>query len=169
MAHSAERILGFYGRVSVGTSRARTPRASATVLDDLQEVRPTLFGSVPRIFEKAYAKIHSELEKQSPPRCSASSGGRTASAANGWRYVRMTERPVPPPPRGRSTPSPTALVFKQGPRRPSAGRVRIMITGAAPTAPEILEFFWAAGPPHLRGLRHDGGHGGHPHQPAWGR
>ena len=35
------------------------------VLDELGEVRPTLFGSVPRIFEKAYDKIQGQLSQQS--------------------------------------------------------------------------------------------------------
>ncbi len=142
MAHSAERILGFYGRVSGGVPGAYA-QSTATVLSDLQEVRPTLFGSVPRIFEKAYAKIHSELEKKPP------AVRRLFAWADsvGRRRVRYLVE-------GRAVPSSLAaqhaiadrLVFRKI-RQAFGGRVRLMITGAAPTAPEILEFFWGAGLP----------------------
>ncbi len=142
MAHSAERILGFYARVSNGVPGAYA-ESTATVLDDLRVVRPTLFGSVPRIFEKAYAKIHSELEKKPPAvqrlfawadtvgrrRARAKVQGRPISSALTAQYA-LADR----------------LVFQKI-RAAFGGRVRLMITGAAPTAPEILEFFWGAGLP----------------------
>ena len=34
------------------------------MINELQDVKPTLFGSVPRIFEKAYAKIYSDVAKK---------------------------------------------------------------------------------------------------------
>ena len=61
----AERVLAFYGRISAGFATAYAT-STATVLEELKEVRPTVFGSVPRIFEKAYGKITSELEKKPP-------------------------------------------------------------------------------------------------------
>lgn len=142
MAHSAERILGFYGRVSGGIPGAYA-QSTATVLDDLQAVRPTLFGSVPRIFEKAYAKIHSELEKKPP----AVQKLFAWADSVGRRRVRYLVQ-------GKSVPAPLAaqyaladrIVFRKI-RQAFGGRVRLMITGAAPTAPEILEFFWGAGLP----------------------
>ncbi|MCA9579922.1 MAG: AMP-binding protein, partial [Myxococcales bacterium] len=65
MAHVAERVLAFYGRINTGLTTAYATSVG-TVLGELGEVRPTIFGSVPRIYEKAYAKIHSEVEKTSP-------------------------------------------------------------------------------------------------------
>src|SRR5262249_43546015 len=49
MAHAAERNLGFYGRISTGLATAYASSIGA-LLTELGEVRPTLFGSVPRIF-----------------------------------------------------------------------------------------------------------------------
>ncbi|MGB1012694.1 MAG: AMP-binding protein, partial [Nannocystaceae bacterium] len=65
MAHVAERILAFYGRIDGGMATAYASSISA-VLSEVCEVQPTVFGSVPRIFEKAYAKIHGEIEKKPP-------------------------------------------------------------------------------------------------------
>ncbi|HEY8431942.1 MAG TPA: long-chain fatty acid--CoA ligase [Sandaracinaceae bacterium] len=142
MAHSAERVLGFYGRVSAGIPGAYA-RSTATVLEDLQHVRPTLFGSVPRIFEKAYAKIHSELEKK-PPAVRRLFAWADAVGRRRVRYV-LDGRRVPPRLAAQYAVA-DRLVFRKV-RQAFGGRVRLMITGAAPTAPEILEFFWAAGLP----------------------
>ncbi|MCX7807046.1 MAG: AMP-binding protein, partial [Deltaproteobacteria bacterium] len=65
MAHAAERIVGFYGRIAAGMAGAYAESLS-TVLDDLKLVRPTIFGGVPRIFEKAHARIMGEIEKKGP-------------------------------------------------------------------------------------------------------
>lgn len=142
MAHSAERILGFYGRVSGGVPGAYA-ESTATVLGDLQEVRPTVFGSVPRIFEKAYAKIHSEIEKK-PPAVQKLFAWASRVGRERVKYV-VENRAVPPALAAQYLVA-EQLVFKKI-RQAFGGRVRLMITGAAPTAPEILQFFWGAGLP----------------------
>lgn len=142
MAHAAERVLGFYGRVSGGVPGAYA-ESTATVLDDLQALQPTLFGSVPRIFEKAYAKIHSELEKK-PPAVQKIFSWADEVGRKRARHI-AHGKPLPA-----SLAAQYALadrmVFRTV-RAAFGGRVRLMITGAAPTAPEILEFFWGAGLP----------------------
>jgi long-chain acyl-CoA synthetase len=142
MAHAAERVLGFYARVSNGIPGAYA-QSTATVLDDLADVRPTLFGSVPRIFEKAYAKIHGELAKK-PPAVRRLFDWADGVGRRRVRYL-VEGRPVPV---GLAAQYALAdrLVFQKI-RGAFGGRVRLMLTGAAPTAPEILEFFWGAGLP----------------------
>ncbi len=142
MAHAAERVLGFYGRLNNGIPGAYA-ESTGTVLQDLQEVRPTVFGSVPRIFEKAYAKIFSEIEKQPAPVQKLFAWADRVGRARAEKVVRG--RPIPP---GLALQYRVAerLVFSKI-RGAFGGRVRAMITGAAPTAPEILRFFWGAGLP----------------------
>ena len=142
MAHVAERVLAFYGRINTGMG-TYFASSIAKVLEEVAEVKPTIFGSVPRIFEKAYAKIMSTVEQASPTR---------------QRIFRWAERV------GREAvqhwqagePIPFGLKLKYGLadrlvfsklRAVFGGRVRYFITGAAPIAREILEFFWAAGFP----------------------
>ncbi|MFW2386991.1 MAG: AMP-dependent synthetase/ligase [Polyangiales bacterium] len=142
MAHVAERVLAFYGRINTGMG-TYFASSIAKVLEEVAEVKPTIFGSVPRIFEKAYAKIMSAVEQAPPTR---------------QRIFRWAERI------GRQAvklwqagePIPFGLKLKFGLadrlvfsklRAIFGGRVRYFITGAAPIAPEILEFFWAAGFP----------------------
>jgi len=142
MAHVAERILAFYGRINTGMG-TYFASSIAKVLEEVTEVKPTIFGSVPRIFEKAYAKIMSSVE-QAPP-------GKQRIFRWAERVGRETVRRWQA---GKSIPLglkaqhwlADRLVFSKL-RAVFGGRVRYFITGAAPIAPEILEFFWAAGFP----------------------
>jgi len=142
MAHVAERVLAFYGRINTGMS-TYFASSIAKVLEEVVEVKPTIFGSVPRIFEKAYAKIMSTVEQASPTRRRifrwAERVGR--EAVQHWQ----AGKPIP---FGLKLKYGLAdrLVFSKL-RAVFGGRVRYFITGAAPIAPEILEFFWAAGFP----------------------
>jgi len=142
MAHVAERILAFYGRICTGLATAYAT-STATVLSELQEVQPTIFGSVPRIFEKAYAKAMSELEKKP----AAVRRIFAWALATSTRRVRLMHenRPVPLGVRVQHALA-DRLVWKRV-RQAFGGRVRLFVTGAAPIALSILEFFWAAGLP----------------------
>ena len=140
MAHAAERVLGFYGRINCGIATAYATSVGK-VLEEVQEVRPTLFGSVPRLFEKAYGKIHAEMAKKSPVvQKIFAVAERVAKQAAPYRLRRQ--------------PMPLALKVKYAVcdrvvysrvRGAFGGRVRQFVTGAAPIALEILEFFWGAG------------------------
>ncbi|MBO6934873.1 MAG: long-chain fatty acid--CoA ligase [Deltaproteobacteria bacterium] len=140
MAHVAERVFGFYARVDNGISTAFASSIAA-VLDEVQEVKPTIFGSVPRIFEKAYAKILGQVDDAPPARQKIF---RWAEAT-GREVVRLWQRGERIP-RGLRIRYLVAdkLVFSKI-RGAFGGRVRYFVTGAAPIAPEILELFWAAG------------------------
>jgi long-chain acyl-CoA synthetase len=83
MAHVAERVISFYARIAYGnaTAYASSMRAGtlsgravacatrnthiqpSAVMSEVNQVRPTIFGSVPRVFEKAHNLIFSELAK----------------------------------------------------------------------------------------------------------
>lgn len=142
MAHVAERVLAFYGRISAGFATAYASSISA-VLDELREVRPTVFGSVPRIFEKAYARIDSELARKPP----------IVRKLFAWA-VKIGKRRLEYSLEGRSAPPLLELQFRLADRLvfrrirdAFGGRVRQFITGAAPTPMGVLEFFWSAGLP----------------------
>ena len=142
MAHATERNLAFYGRLNTGVAAAYASSIGA-VLAEVREVRPTVFGSVPRIFEKAYARIQSELAgKPAPVRRLFA----WAVAVGRRRARRLRD--------GRRVPALLALSYRLAHRlvfrrihAAFGGRVRVCITGAAPISLEILEFFWAAGLP----------------------
>ena len=142
MAHVAERILAFYARINTGMT-TYFASSIAKVLEEVVEVRPTVFGSVPRIFEKAYAKIMGTVE-QAPP--TKQRIFRWAEAI-GRQAVQLWQA-------GQAIPFGLRLKYRIADRLVFSklravfgGRVRYFVTGAAPIAPDILEFFWAAGFP----------------------
>lgn len=142
MAHVAERVLAFYGRIATGMAAAYAT-SNATVLTELAEVQPTVFGSVPRIFEKAYSKVQSELAKK--PAAVRRIFAWAVRVGTACVKRELAGEAVPFGLRAQRAIA-DRLVFKKV-RAAFGGRVRFFITGAAPIALEILEFFWAAGLP----------------------
>lgn len=143
--HVAERISGLYNRLYAG--------ASAYFVDDLTklweyvlEVRPTVFASLPRFFEKIHARVLSDLEKAAPEEQQRFH----EALALGRRLSRMRQ--------ARET-IPLALQADYDERaRPVlsrvddyfGGRLRLATSGGAPLPFEIAEFFDAAGIPILQ-------------------
>jgi long-chain acyl-CoA synthetase len=111
------------------------------IIPELSEVHPTYLPSVPRIFEKLYTLV------------TANAGpALTAQATEvGLRY-RELERS------GAEVPDELRKAFEQADeqlfkhvRAAFGGRLREAVTGAAPIAKEILQFFYAAGVPVMEG------------------
>ena len=142
MAHVAERVFAFYGRINTGMTTAYGTSVG-TVLQELGEVQPTIFGSVPRIYEKAYAKIHSEIEKK-PPAVQKIFAFASEVAREACPYF-VRDEPLPLPLKLKHKLA-DKLVFQKI-RGAFGGRVRYSVTGAAPIAMDILELFWGAGLP----------------------
>lgn len=142
MAHATERVLGFYGRIQAGVTAAFASSIGA-VLQEVSEVKPTIFGSVPRIFEKLYSGVRSQVSASSAPKRAIFAWAEGVAR----KRIRMKLE-------GRSIPmtlewsysAADALVFKKI-RAVLGGRVRLCLTGAAPISYEILEFLWAIGIP----------------------
>jgi long-chain acyl-CoA synthetase len=66
LSHAFERTVGYYLPMMAGScvAYARSPQA---LKDDLLTVRPSVLVSVPRIYEKAYARIQDTLVKEGRP------------------------------------------------------------------------------------------------------
>lgn len=138
MAHVAEHIAGFFGRINLGLPAAYATSIKA-VVDEIREVKPTVFGAVPRIFEKAYARIREEVAKQPERRQKIFRWAENV----GREYVRYMNEKKPIP---LSLKLKYALAYNlvlKRIREAFGGRVKYFITGAAPIPYEILEFMWA--------------------------
>ena len=140
LAHVGERIPGHFNRIYRGVPAAFVEDITR-VLEDMREIRPTVFGSVPRIFEKAYARVLSEIEQASPLAQRifrwAEQVGREAC-----RFQR-SGRPLPAGLRLQRAVA-DRLVFRKI-RDVFGGRVKFFLSSAAPISLDILEFFHAAG------------------------
>ena len=139
LSHVFER-MGDYLFWATGTSIAYAESIDTVPLN-LQEVRPTFCMSVPRLYEKMYARI---LE-------SAVSGGGLKKRIFFWARA-VAERWADEKLAGREPTGLLAwkyalaqkLVFSKLLER-TGGRLRFFVSGGAPLAPEINKFFYAAG------------------------
>jgi long-chain acyl-CoA synthetase len=117
------------------------------ILGELIETKPTYVPSVPRIFEKLYGAAL-KMQAQS----SEEDRERFAKAIELGVDVRQRIA------RGEEIPAPLQQAFDQADERLYqrvrglfGGELKQAITGAAPIAPEILEFFYACGVPVMKG------------------
>ena len=117
------------------------------IVGELMEVKPTYLPSVPRIFEKIYTLANAAIEAKPPEERE-----QAAKAIALGMKVRTLQAKDEQVPAELMKPFEDAdeKLFKNV-RAIFGGNVRHAVTGAAPIAKEILEFFWAAGVPVLEG------------------
>jgi long-chain acyl-CoA synthetase len=133
-------MAGHYLMHAVGASIAYA-ESPDTVPTNLLEVRPSFLLSVPRLYEKFYARV---LEN-------ALAGGAlkrriffwARAVAERWSDRRLVGRGVGPLLRLQYTVA-RRLVFSKL-RERMGGRLRVFVSGGAPLAPEINKFFYGAG------------------------
>ncbi|HWT94960.1 MAG TPA: AMP-dependent synthetase/ligase [Solirubrobacteraceae bacterium] len=111
------------------------------IIPDLGACKPTYLPSVPRIFEKLYTLVAANVDAEMLAKAKEVGGkvedlriaGQEVPAELQAAYDQFDEK-----------------LFKNV-RAAFGGRLREAVTGAAPIAPEILEFFWASGVPVMEG------------------
>jgi long-chain acyl-CoA synthetase len=112
------------------------PMRAAT---ELQRVRPTLFPSVPRVYEKIHTAVLGSFEEQTGAKRRlvdwALGVGRRVSA------LRQAQQPVPPLLAAKHRVA-DALVYSKVKAR-LGGRLRVANAGGAPLSRDIAEFFHA--------------------------
>jgi long-chain acyl-CoA synthetase len=112
-----------------------------TLIDDLADIQPTVFHSVPRIYEKIHQKMTSAMAQASPMKRRLFDFCMKIGKEVSRR--RQEKRPIHLWLRVKHSIA-ERLVFKKL-RGLFGGRIRYAITGGAPLSKEILEFFHAAG------------------------
>src|SRR5512141_3123965 len=139
LSHICERI-GDYLMFATGSSIAYAEGLD-TVPVNMVEVRPTIVFSVPRLYEKMYARV---LQN-------ALAGGYVKkkiffwarAVADKWADEKLAGR-EPHGMLARKYSIAQKLVFSKLKER-TGGRLRFFVSGGAPLAPEINKFFYAAG------------------------
>jgi long-chain acyl-CoA synthetase len=146
LSHVFERMAGHYCMMQAGTIITYATSVDS-VPAEMLEIRPTVVLSVPRLYEKIYARVlenatsGSHLKKQLF--FWAKHTGET------WAEYTLSRRPIP---RGLALRYRVArkLVFSKLHAR-VGGRLRFFVSGGAPLAADIARFFYAAGLPILEG------------------
>jgi long-chain acyl-CoA synthetase len=146
LCHIAERLFSIIDALTVGWV-VNFGEGGESFVNDLREVQPTVFLGVPRVWEKMLAGVQIRLSdasrlKRANARFWLERGRRLAAkrmrgglspvdrvvAALGWLFLDRSVR------------------VKLG-----MSRVKVALSGAAPIAPQVLEFFWSIGVPVREG------------------
>jgi long-chain acyl-CoA synthetase len=146
LSHIFERMFGHYCMFHKGVV-INYAGGIETVPGDMLERRPTLMASVPRLYEKIYARVHESVRTSSPIRRRLFAWSKRIG--EDWAERVIAGRPVPASlALGRRVAD--RLVFAKL-RARTGGRIRFFISGGAPLSPDIARFFFAAGMPILEG------------------
>jgi long-chain acyl-CoA synthetase len=146
LSHVFERMAGHFTMFAAGVTIAYAESID-TIAQNMTEVCPTLAVSVPRVYEKIYARVLENALASGAIKKRIFFWAR--SVGERWADVMLSGR----------TPSAllaaryhlaTKLVFSKLQAR-VGGRMRFFVSGGAPLAPEINKFFYAAGLTILEG------------------
>jgi len=145
LAHSFARMESFIG-IARGFTTAFAESLDK-VADNLREVHPHFLFSVPRVYEKVYARVLASVEAGSPLKRKL-----FRWAVGVGREVSRRQQQGQPIPAGLALRRRLAhkLVFSKL-HAALGGRLRLAGSGGAPLAREIAEFFHAAGIPIIEG------------------
>lgn len=145
LSHMLERTGGLYLPIASGATVAFA-RSAKFLAKDFELVKPTVIISVPRVFDRIYAKVQEQLAKQSSlKRAIVSQAIKT-----GWDNFLYEQ--------GRGRWKPALTLRKQldrviGPkvRQAFGGNLRCAVAGGAAIAPEVTKFFIGSGITILQG------------------
>jgi long-chain acyl-CoA synthetase len=139
LCHSFERTGGYYACFSCGATIAYAESID-TVAENMLELRPTFMTTVPRLFERMYARVKKSVESSPPAQrkifdWAVSVGRKHAKAAKSGHVpinLRMQHRLA------------DRLVYHKL-RERTGGRFRYIVSGGAALSRELGEFFEAVG------------------------
>jgi long-chain acyl-CoA synthetase len=146
LSHIFERMFGHYSMFHAGVL-INYAGSIETVPSDMQERRPTMMASVPRLYEKIYARVLDSVRASPAPRRRIFAWARRVGEE--WVERTLAGAPIPATLAFQRRLA-DRLVFAKL-RARTGGRIRFFISGGAPLSPEIAKFFFAAGMPILEG------------------
>ncbi len=134
LSHIAEQMFTIHGPITSGY-RIYFAESIERVPENLKEVQPTIFFGVPRIWEKFHAGITARLKEATGAKAKiaafALAAGKRATEAKmaGRDYTGLDYKLA------------KKLVFDKLKPAIGLGRAHFCVSGAAPIAPEVLDFF----------------------------
>jgi len=145
LSHTLERTAGYYLPVMSGSAVAYA-RSILQLAEDLQHIRPTVMIAVPRIFERVFARIQGQMEKQSGFK-------RTLfklTTEVGWHRFEYQQRRAGWRPRLLLWPLLNRLVASKVTAK-LGGRLRLSVSGGAALSRPVAQIFIGLGVPILQG------------------
>ncbi len=146
LSHVLERTAGYYAPLMAGC-RVAFCESADKVVENMQEVHPTVMVSVPRLFEKIYARVYEDVHQMHPLKRSLFH----KAIEIGCRYIEL--RYINPGPKGLLGIQYRffdRLVFRKI-RQRFGGSLRYFISGGAPLDKVVNEFMWVIGIPTFEG------------------
>jgi long-chain acyl-CoA synthetase len=140
LCHSFERTAGHNFMLYAGVTIAYAESVEK-VPENMQEVRPSIMCSVPRLYEKMYARVNEKVAADPPLRQRIF---RWAIGVGRRTFAHTVARTEPGALLKLQFALADKLVFSKIKAR-TGGQLRLFISGGAPLAREIAEFFGAAG------------------------
>jgi long-chain acyl-CoA synthetase len=141
LAHAFAILIQFI-TLELGAAIAYWSRDPQKIIPELMEVSPSYFPSVPRMFEKIYTLATSNAPDRAQLEKAVEVGVKV-------RQLHAAGEPVPEALQQAFDRAEEALY--KNVRGLFGKNMRECVTGAAPIAPEILEFFYACGVPVMEG------------------
>lgn len=145
LSHMLERMAGYYVPMMLGAEVVYA-RSVMLLAKDIEEQRPTVLVSVPRIYEKIYAKIMDNLSKESSLKQSLFD----LAVKSGWQTYQYNQ--------GRAGWKPVQLIWPVMKKLVAdkitaklGGRLRYAICGGAAMPPKIARIFTGLGVPVYQG------------------
>ncbi|ONI72716.1 long-chain fatty acid--CoA ligase [Actinosynnema sp. ALI-1.44] len=146
LCHIAERLISVIDAVWAG-STVNFGEGGEAFPQDLRDVQPTVFLGVPRVWEKMMAGVEirmsdaSRLKRLVYRTCLRQ--GRRIAPRRMSGHTSLADKLV--------LAVCEVLVFRPLRLKLGMSRVRVPVSGAAPIAPQVLEYLWAIGIPVLEG------------------
>jgi long-chain acyl-CoA synthetase len=140
LCHSFERTAGHNFMLYAGVTIAYA-ESIEKVPENMLEVRPTIMTSVPRLYEKMYARVNEKVAADPPLRQKVF---RWAIGVGSRMFAHQVAKTTPGPLLKAQFALADKLVFSKIKQR-TGGRLQLFISGGAPLAREIAEFFGSAG------------------------
>lgn len=141
LCHVAERVVGVYTAFLTGT-RLNFVENPETVPENVREIAPTVFGAVPRIWEKFHSVVTIRVREASRLQQLA----YRLAIGVGYKLAALREAQKPVPPQLKlAFWLARVLVLDNIRKAIGVHRARLLITGAAPTSPDLIRWYMALG------------------------
>ena len=144
LCHIFERMAGLYYALRGGSTIAYA-QSTDTVAADAMEVKPTWLLGVPRFYEKVYGRVMENSAKLPPLRKAIFEWGLKRGYARARAHLAWKDTP----PNFLDKLADKLVGAKI--RERVGGRLQFAVSGGAPLAPHVMEFFFAIGIPVLEG------------------